>query len=85
MFISLVLVDTVCRLVVFCRHPKKNFDALSREPPHYVLGVRGVSVILSDCVYSAHNAFLYSLGQMLEHFVPFCSVLVCILPKVIVL
>jgi len=30
-------------------------------------------------------AFLYPLGQLLEHFVTFCPVLVCILSKLIVL
>jgi len=33
----------------------------------------------------AHHAFLYPLGQLLEHFVPFCPVIVCILSKLIVL
>jgi len=28
-------------------------------------------------------AFLYPLGQLLEHFVPFCTVLMCTLSKLI--
>jgi len=31
---------------------------------------------------TAHHAFLYPLGQSLEHFTPFCPVLVCILSKI---
>jgi len=34
---------------------------------------------------SVHHAFLYPLEQLLEHFVPLCPVLVCILSKLIVL